>query len=226
MSATTLTPTRALRQPRHVDWRAVFGVCLVLLATAASIAFWTTTSDTRSVVIATRDLPAGATLGPADLAISRVRVDDDVYQAAVPASDLNRVIGTQLGAPLYSHQVLARAQLSTGPRIGQNQRALTIAVTPDTALGDALHPGDAVAVLVTTNQGKPDAHTAVVLPRATVYEVGYADRVGAINVDPANMTTARGAVRWVTLIIDKDQIVALTQAKWSGEVDLALLPPS
>lgn len=226
MSATTLTPTRALRQPRHVDWRAVFGVFLTLIAFGGSVAFWTLTSDTRAVLVATRDLPAGATLTPTDVEVARVRVDDSIYQAAVPSADLNSLVGKQLAEPIHANQILARAQVSPRPRLGPGQLVMAIPIAPESAVGGTLRPGDEVEVLLTTDKGKPEARTTVVLPRATVYDVGHNSTVGAVNVDVTNATFSQGPVRWLTLVISQDQAVNLAQAKWAGELDVALLPPA
>src|SRR5690348_10966855 len=128
MAATVLSPARALRQPRRLDLRAVFGLFLLLLATGGSIAFWSASSDTRAVLVAMLDLPAGATLTLADLAVARVRVDDAVYQAALPADAQSTVIGKQLAEPVHAQQLLVWPQLSTRPPIGPEQVALTIPV--------------------------------------------------------------------------------------------------
>jgi len=226
MSATTLTSTRALQQPRQVDWRAVIGVLLTLLTIAGAVIFWTASSDTRSVLVATRDLPAGATLGSADLGVARVRVDDTIYQSAVPASDLSTLVGRQLGEPIHAHQILAGAQVSARPRLGPEQVALTLAVSPDTAVGVTLRPSDQVEVLVTTDKGKPTARTTVVLPRATVYDVGHAETIGAVNVNLTNSTFSPSSTRWLTLVVSQDQAIQLAQAKWAGDIDVALLPPA
>jgi len=215
-----------LRQPRHVDWRAVLGILLMLVATGASMLFWMATSDTRSVVVATRDLPAGSTLGPADLAITRVRVDDSIYAAAIPGSAIVGLSGQSLGEPIHANQILARAQVSSHPRLGPDQLALTIPISPDSAVGGALQPGDDVEVLLTIDKGKPEAKTAVVLPRVTVYDVGHASAVGGVNVDLTHDAVSASTVRWLTLIVSQDQAVSLVRAKWAGEVDVALLPPA
>src|SRR5262249_40275848 len=151
--------------------------------------------------IATRDLPSGATLSPADLGVARVRVDDAIYQAAVPASDLNTLVGRQLGEPIDAQQILARAQVSTRPRLGPDQVAITVAVSPDTAVGGMLRPADQVEVLVTSDKGKPTARTIVVLPRATVYDVGHTETIGAVNVNPTNLTLSPNSTRWLTLVV-------------------------
>jgi Flp pilus assembly protein CpaB len=98
-------------------------------------------------------------------------------------------------------------------------------VSPETAAGGRIRPGDAVEVLVTTNKGKPEARTTVVLARVMVYDVGYADRqlsvgTGSNSADPAALA---GALRSVTLAVTEQEAIALAQARWSGELDVALL---
>lgn len=227
MAVATLTPTRALRQPRRLDMRAVFGVFLLLVATGGAIAAWSVMSDAQAVLVATRDLPAGATIGPADLSVARVRLDDSLYQAAVPANEQSQLVGRQVAGPVHARQLLVRAQLSARPPLGENQLALTVPVSAQTAVGGRLRAGDSVQVLVTLDKGKPEARTSVVLPRVTVYEVGYGERLAAVNTagsDPAGRPT-QGPISWVTLILSPEQSVQVAQAKWAGELDLALLPP-
>ena len=224
MSSMALSPTRVLRRPRRLDWRALFGLFLLLVATGGSITFWSASSDTRAVLVANRDLPAGATLDASDLAVARVRVDNSVYQAALPASDLAGLVGKQLAEPVHAQQILVRAQLSTRPKLGPDQMALTVAISPETAVGGQVRVGDAVQVMLTTDKGKPDAHTTVVLPKVTVYDVGYDQQTTVINTEAANRSGAQGTIKWLTLIVTEDQAVQLAQAKWAGELDVALLP--
>ena len=88
MAAATLTSVRTARRPRRADPRALIGVFLTLVALAGSIAFWLGASDARPVLVATRDLPVGATLRPSDLGVAYLRMDDNVYAAALPADVL------------------------------------------------------------------------------------------------------------------------------------------
>ena len=87
MAVATLSPARALRRPRRADPRAIVGVFLTLAALAGSVAFWVSATDARPVLIAARDLPAGATLTAADLGIAYIRADDAVYRAALPSDN-------------------------------------------------------------------------------------------------------------------------------------------
>lgn len=227
-SDTALAPARTLRRPRRLDLRAVFGIFLMLVATAGSLAFWTTSSDTRAVLMATRDLPAGATLSAGDLAIARVRVDESIYQAVVPAEDTSAVVGRQLAEPVHAHQLLGRAQLSTHPWLAPNHVTLTIPVSPEAASGGAINPGDMVEVLLTTNDGQSDAKTTVVLPQASVYDVGYTPSSTVINTSPSTGTSDSsgnaGQISWLTLSVTHDEAIRLAQAKWAGKLDVALLP--
>jgi Flp pilus assembly protein CpaB len=226
-STALLSPTRALRQPRRLDLRAAFAVFLLLLATGGSIAAWSAMSDTQAVLVATRDLPAGATIGPTDLTVARVRLDDALYQAAVPANELSQLVGRPLAEPVHARQLLVRAQLSSRPPLGPNQLALAIPVNAHTAVGGRLRPGDRVQVLVTVDKGKPEARTTVVLPRVIVFDVGYDERAAVVHTagSDASGRAAQGPIAWVTLILSPEQAVQLAQAKWAGELDLALLPP-
>lgn len=225
MSVTTLTPTRALRPPRRIDWRAIGGIILLLVATGGSVGFWSATSDTRTVVIATRDLPAGARLTAADFAVARVRVDDAIYQAAIPANELASLVGQQLREPVYAQQILARAEFSPRPALGPNQVALTIAVSPETAAGGRILPGDTVELLLTTNKGKPDEQTTVVLPRVTVYDVGYDQQTAVVNAESDGQASTSGPVRWLTLALSPPDAIKATRAKYAGEIDVALVSP-
>ncbi len=230
MAARSVSQTRLLRRPRRIDLRALAGIFLLLAATAGSIAFWSASNDTRAVLIATRDLPAGATLTTKDLAIAQIRADNAIYQSAVPAGALEGLIGKQLAEPVHGQQLLVDAQVSQRPLLGPDQLALTIPVTPETATGGLIRPGDAVQVLLTANPGKADSQTTVILPRVTVYDAGYevgsriTSTVGASGT--RDRIAEQGPLTWLTLLVTQDQAVQLAQAKWNGELDVALLPPA
>src|SRR5689334_849062 len=146
MAVATLTSARVLRRPRRADPRAIVGIVITLAALAGSVAFWVSATDARPVLVATRDLPAGATLSSADLGIAYVRVDDAVYRAALPADTLQSVVGRQLGEPIHAEQVLVRAQIANQLGLGQDQVAMTIPAHPDSAVDGRLRPGDAVQI--------------------------------------------------------------------------------
>ena len=227
MAMAALSPTRVLRRPRRLDLRAVFGLLLLLVAIAGSVAFWSASSATQAVVVATRELPAGATVSESDLAVARVRVDGAIYQQTVPAIDLGTLVGKQLTEPVHLDQILVWPQLSSHLPLAADQMAFTIPVTADTAAGGRIRPRDIVEVLVTTGKGTSSPRSAVVLARATVYDVGYGGTVTTINTSGSALTggpSGPGAISWVTLIVTQQQALQLAQAKWSGQLDVALRP--
>src|SRR5579884_1316159 len=227
MATATLSPARALRSPRHLDLRAIFGLFLLLVGVFGSIAFWTSSSTSTAVLVATHDLPAGATLTPSELAVARVRVDAAIYQAAIPASELNLAVGKQLADPLYAHQLLVRAQISSRLPLAANQMALTIPVSADTAAGGRIQPGDVVEVLVTTGKDTGTPRSSVVLPRVVVFDVGHASNAAVLTTTGSSTPDGsmdQGAISWLTLIVTQRQALELAQAKWAGQLDVALRP--
>ena len=88
MVVATLSPARALRRPRRADPRALIGIFLTLASRAGSIAFWVGASEARPVLVATRDLPAGASdRGPFDVVVCDGFVGNVVlkfYEAVAP----------------------------------------------------------------------------------------------------------------------------------------------
>lgn len=222
MATVTLSRSRALRRPRHLDVRAVLGVLLLLTAVAGSVAFWSASSGTQSVVVATHDLSVGATVSASDLGVARVRLDPSIYQRSVPAADLSSVIGKQVNEPVHADQLLVWPQLASGPALGRGRMALTIPVSAETAAGGHIRPGDVVEVLGTTGRGTQDVRTAVVLPKVTVYDVGYGTGP-LVSTGASPSGASSGPIDSLTLVVTQQQAGRLAQARWAGQLDVALL---
>src|ERR671937_3192434 len=99
MGVAAVPSERALRQPARVDARKVVGLFLFCVAVVGGLLYWQSITDLRPLVVATRDRPAGATLGPSDLATARLHADEVVYGAAVPGEELASLVGRQLAEP-------------------------------------------------------------------------------------------------------------------------------
>jgi Flp pilus assembly protein CpaB len=203
------------------------GVLLMLVATGGAIVAWSAAENTRPIVVAIRDLPSGAIVSDGDVAVRRVRVDDAIYNAAVPGSDLSTVVGRQLAGPVYAQQVLARAQVSSLPAVPAGQVVLTIPVRADNAAGGRVRAGDLVQVLVTSNRGKPESRTAVILPQATVYDAASEDQSAVVSSGSSSDTTtnrSQAPASWVALVVTQDQAIQLANARWNSDLDVALVP--
>lgn len=228
--AGTLSPARALRRSRHVDSRVLVGVLLTLLAIGGAMVVFNAANDSRGVLVATRDMPAGTILTASDLAVAHVRVDDNLYQAAWPEQALNQLVGKQLAEPVHPQEMLVREQISTQPTVPATDSLMTIPVSNASAVAGHIHPNDTVTVLATFDKGKPDSKTTVVLQRARVYDVGFDQSAGAVNTSSSTDSQAgqHGQITTVTLILDdsQQQEAQLAQAKWNGDLDVVLLPAS
>jgi Flp pilus assembly protein CpaB len=227
MAVATLSPARALRRPRRADPRAIVGIVLTLATLAGSVAFWVSATDARPVLIATHDLPAGATLQSSDLGVAYVRVDDDVYHAALSLDMLESVVGRQLGEPIHAEQVLARAQLADQVGLTRDQVAITIPARPDSAVDGRLRPGDSVQILVTvTDKARNEARAREVLDRALVYGVGRDVPLGGTSLSGSDSggDVRRGTITSLTLAVTAEQARQLAEARRTGDLDVVLLP--
>lgn len=221
MAALSLTPSRALQRPRRLDRRVVIGLFLVAATLGGSIAAWNGATSGHDVLAVSRALPTGTVLTAGDLTAVSIRVDDDVLASLMPASSEATAIGRSLSEAVPAHALLARAAIATQPPLGPGEMELTIPVTPQTALDGQLQPGDSVALLWTQGKGTPQSKTTVLIDRALVRSVGYDTSTAAINASPADGSPSHGAINAVTLVLTSEQAVAVAQARWNGDLDVA-----
>ncbi|HEX5501725.1 MAG TPA: Flp pilus assembly protein CpaB [Thermomicrobiales bacterium] len=226
MAGRMMMPERAIRRPWRFDLRILLSVLVTLAALGGMLLYAGSLSATRPVLVATHDLPAGAILGRDDLTVVQVPVTDAVYAAAVPGDALDQVLGQRLAEPVHSQQILARAQLGNQPQLAPDQLALTIPVTAASAADGRLHPGDDVQVLLTRDKNAANPETVVVLERVRVYSVGYDERATLGNPTVGGATDSDVApLASLTLAVTAEQARALANARHSGDLDVALLPP-
>jgi len=119
--------------------RTVAGLLLVAVAIGVFAVAQRRESGRQSVLMVTRDVPAGATLGGADLRAVSVVVGDGVD--VEPASALARVVGRVVGVPLSAHSLLPPAAVgaarATPAGLAQVGAAVAAgAYPPDLAAGD------------------------------------------------------------------------------------------
>lgn len=225
MATLSLSPSRALHRPRRLDTRVLVGLFLVLATLGGSIAAWSGATAGRSVLEVTRSLPAGTLLTHTDLTSTSIRVDDGIYAGLVPGTDLSGVAGQTLAEAVSAHSLLTRAVLASQPPLGADEMELTIPATAQTALDGDIHPGDTVAILWTQGKGTPQSQTTVLIDRARVRSVGYDTTTSALNSGTTDTGAGAGAaVNAVTLLLSRTQAIAVAQAKWNGELDLARVP--
>ncbi len=223
--ATTTARRRwmGLAAPARLDGRMLLGVALVAASVVGGLLFWGSTSETVPVLVAARDIPAGHTIQADDLSVTRVRLEGSLSSLAVREGELDQVTGRTAGTAIHAGEMVVWPYLASVPVIGPNDAAVTVPVEAD-AVYPGLRPGDTVAVLATTNKGKPESRTVTLLERAVVYHV---------SVEPGHIAIGRGAdgseeergLTNVTLVVPKSEAERLAHAVVNGDVTLALLAP-
>jgi hypothetical protein len=231
-SVSALPPySPAIRRPFRLNRRRVLSVALMVAALFGGFAYLNGVGQqpTYPVLIATRELPRGAVIAGDDFQPQRVALPEAMAQVVVPASGLSRVVGQRLAEPVHTGVPLLDLQLASDTQLVPGFQRVAFPVGPEHAAGGRLDVGDPVRVYVTTDRGKPDAHTVVALDRAVVSAVGYQDTgfgsnaTGGAATDAAR--TPRGKLAWVEVLVDDAHAEAAVQALATGDVDVAVLPP-
>src|SRR2546423_10282237 len=110
---TPLSPTpRRVRTPNWLDLRLVAGVFLVLVAVSVGALVVANAGKTRRVWAVTHDIAAGATLTPADLAPTRIRMTHAATLYIPADADRDHVVGQKVNRNLTAGELLPRAALS------------------------------------------------------------------------------------------------------------------
>src|SRR5438477_11230084 len=89
-----LSPTRTFRPARRLNGRVAVGAGLAVLSVLAMvIGLSLVVPETQTVLQANRDLPAGAVLGPDDVAVVKVRLPESMAAVAYSGTMADQVVG-------------------------------------------------------------------------------------------------------------------------------------
>jgi Flp pilus assembly protein CpaB len=142
--------------------RIVYLSVFIGLSAVAGLLYYSHTQQSTALV-ATRDLPVGARIQDADLSIRRVNpasVGPQVLTSTVEA------IGQVVAFPILEGQLVDARQiapsknaalLGAGLQMPAGYRIIGLPVTPTTAVGGVLKPGDLVDVIAIPNPAKATA---------------------------------------------------------------------
>jgi len=186
---------RALRH-RVLRHRRLIAAVLVAAATVAGLrTVAPAPPETVQVLVARRDLPAGARLGADDL--TRAAFPADV----APADTATDAVGRVLAAPIGRGEAVTGVRL-VGPALAEAQDGQTVLPLrlPDAGMASLLRPGDVVD-LYATDPGNGDARLLAVgvIVLATPQDVPDGPAGGAggalvvVGVSPAVALALTGA---------------------------------
>jgi Flp pilus assembly protein CpaB len=140
---------------RRIAYLSVF----VALSGIAGLLYYSHTQQSTAV-IATRDLPVGTRIQDADLAIRRVNPASVGPQVL---TTVDAALGQVVAFPILSGQMLDARQVApsknaaligSGLQVPQGYRIIGLPVSPTTAVGGVLKPGDLVDVIAIPNPAK------------------------------------------------------------------------
>ena len=112
--------------------------------------------------------------------------------------------------------------LGSGPVIGPDQVAVTVPVQAD-AVYARLRRGDEVAVMATSDRGKPQSLTVALLERATVFDVALES--SRVSLGGGGNTEEDGRLTNVTLLISRSEAQRVAHAVVNAELTVLLLAP-
>lgn len=177
-------------------------------------------TDTVPVVVAARDIPAGAILAGADVKLAHYPADGAPVDRM---SEMDEVVGRGVVAPIYADEPLLSvkiAQEGTGGGlpviIPKGMRAVSVEVDEVIGVAGFVQSGTRVDVIVTINPsgGRENARSKVILQNVAVAAAGQTterDAQGRAQTVPV-----------ITLLVSPDQAERLTLAATEGRIRLAL----
>jgi len=182
--------------------RSKLGLPLLLGAVTFALillALWPKETPTAQVVVAARDLGAGALLTTADLTTITVEAD----QAPVDAvSDPSPLVGQSLAVVRFSGEPVTSRHLGPAVVVQPYERAVSLQVKQDQGLAGILRPGMHVGVVATLpdDDGKLFAKTMLEDLRVLYVSPDFQARpdvpiTAEMTVNPGQQTTSSAPVR-------------------------------
>lgn len=220
MAAGTRIAHRTRSLP-HVDPRLLLGALVVVVALAGGVTLLNSLRITEPVVVAARTLPPGHVIAPGDLTTTDARLEGPLGALAVGEAAITTLVGRTTNQTIHAGALILAPDLGSGPALGPGEVAVTVAVGVDTVFAQ-LRRGDEVAVVETTEPGRPGSATALLLERATVYHV--AADIGRLGIGGGAASEEGGRIANVTLIVPRDDAERVVHALVNGRLTLVLVP--
>lgn len=219
---TTRIRPRLWSFPR-VDVRLLVGFGLVAIALAGGLTLADQLRVTEPVVVAARTIAAGQVVTRENLGVGEARLEGSLSSLAIGEAELGSIVGQTASQTIHAGTLVVRPGLGSGPVIGADDVAVTVAVAADAVFGE-LRRGDVVAVMATSEPGRPQSQTTTLLERSTVYDVALdADRV---TLGGGASDQQGGRITNVTLLVPRADAERVTHALVNGTLTLLVVSPS
>jgi pilus assembly protein CpaB len=165
------------------------------------------------VLVAARDIPAGARVARGALGVRRVPVRFIPPDALPSAED---IIGSRTAAVVAAGGYLTASLFKNGDQgedggLRRGERAVTVEVAAGTTVA-ALQPGARVDVLVSTETGAAGGPTTMALAGAELLRVEAGSASALEAAEGADAPSAAGPTALATLRVSVEQAIYLTAA--------------
>jgi Flp pilus assembly protein CpaB len=202
--------------------RLLAGLALVAVAVVGGLSLWRQAQITTPVVVAAREIAPGLVIERSDLEVTQARLEEPLAALALSEAEISAVVGRTASGPIHPGELVMRPDLGTGPVIGPDQLAVTVPVQAD-AVYARLRRGDEVAVMATSDKGKPQSLTVALLERATVFDVALES--SRVSLGGGGNSQEDGRLTNVTLLIPRADAERVAHAVVNAELTLLLLAP-
>lgn len=200
--APVLVPPAGRRRPAML----IAGLMLAALGAVVAVSTALAAGDRAPVLVVARDVPAGARLAAADLAVARVAQDPNLHPVA--ASARTSVVGERAATAVKAGTLLTAAMLSDQPAPAVGSAIVPVALKPSQLPARPLQSGDRLLMVPAAEDAARQSSQSAAGVAAVVAEVGSPTPDGTLVVD---------------LQVGQAQASALAQLAAGGHVALVLL---
>lgn len=205
-------------RPARLDLRLVLGLAIALVAFLAGI--WVYSEgrpQTTSILVAARDLPAGAVIGEGDLRVEQSPVSRTLQAALV--SDRSQVVGKVAARPIASGEPILTSSLAQGLPLEEGEMAVALPVLDRVYLPYQVRAGD-----------RGFLYAIAAGPGAVQQSVLVSEKVRVLAVVRAPQQAGagpqvEGPPTNVTIAVPRGEADLVARAIAQNIVALVLLPP-
>lgn len=204
--ATPVGPVRARRRNPLTRLTAAHLLMLLaaVLAFATNLVVLRNHDQTRAVIVAAANLPAGSSVESMHLRAVEVDVDDAVYATLIPWGQVSTLVGQVTAHPI-SEGVLVGATDFRDPSGPAGLRSMSIPIDAEHAVGGELAAGDRIDLILVGDDGP-----RYVLASAEVLNVSSIGELGAL---------ASGDF-YVVVAVDAEQALLVAEAIRDGRIEI------
>ncbi|WP_433108989.1 SAF domain-containing protein [Streptomyces sp. CA-250714] len=183
-----MAPSTGGRRKTPIRWSGL-ALCVLLAVVGALVVVVAVSraGDRVSVLVVSKDVPAGERLTGSDVQVASIAKDPAV--ATLDSSQRASVVGKRVAVDLRKGSLLSDAQLTPGGGLGDDQQLVGVEVKRGQAPRNALKPGDRVLAVTIPAQGEDVSSGETAKDpesvEAQVVSVGPPDASGAMTVNVA-----------------------------------------